>query len=60
MGWIVQEYEGDAHVVPDTEAGHVLTVSCFCDPGVEIVMRSALVTHRDEMQRIVEGPLCEA
>lgn len=32
MAWIAQQYEGDVHVIPDTEEGHVLSSTCFCEP----------------------------
>jgi hypothetical protein len=54
MGWIVQEYEGEVHVVPDTEPGHVLESNCFCAPEIEIHMRGLEIIHRDELQRTVK------
>lgn len=56
MAWIAQAYEGDGHVVPDTESGHVLSVDCFCAPIIERVGRGRLVTHRDEAARILASP----
>lgn len=60
MGWIAQEYEGNAHVVPDTEPDHVLAADCWCAPRAEQVkpwlkQRGFVITHRDEAQRILDA-----
>ena len=57
MAWITQRYEGEVHVVPDTEGGHVLHAACFCLPEVEMVegndgRSSPLLLHRDELDRM--------
>jgi hypothetical protein len=56
MGWIAQEYEGNAHVVPDTETGHILAGDCFRDPTPEVQPNGVVWTHRDELARSVRDP----
>jgi hypothetical protein len=54
MGWITQSYEGNVHVVPDTEPGHVLGPDCFCVPAalMENAAGGVLVMHHDELDRV--------
>lgn len=56
MGWLVQMYEGHAHVVPDTEPGHVLSDDCFCEPVVKLVNDRQMMLHNDELNRVVLNP----
>lgn len=55
MGWIIQKYEGNVHVVPDTEPGHVLGPDCFCTPAavMENEVGGLLVIHQDAIDREV-------
>jgi hypothetical protein len=62
MGWIVQAYEGDAHVVPENdELPHMLTGDCDCQPRIELVHASTtpsdpghrVILHRDQLEREV-------
>jgi hypothetical protein len=57
-GWIVQQYEGNVHVVPDTEPGHILGPDCFCVPAalMENEVGGLLVIHHDKLDREVENP----
>ena len=55
MGWITQEYDGNVHVVPDTEAGHVLAAGCFCEPTIEETESGCLITHRDQLDRLLDS-----
>jgi hypothetical protein len=54
MSWIVQGYEGNIHVVPDTEEGHELGPECFCKPAAifENEAGGLLIMHHDEIDRI--------
>ena len=52
--WIVQEYEGAVHVVPDTEPGHVLDAGCFCEPERD-AEEPAVIVHRDGLDRQVSN-----
>lgn len=50
MGWIVQAYEGEVHVVPDTEdQAHILMVDCWCEPEID---EDGVIVHRDELDRM--------
>jgi hypothetical protein len=57
MGWIIQEYQGNVHIVPDTEPGHVLGPECFCTPAalMENEVGGLLVIHQDAIDR--EAPM---
>lgn len=57
MGWIIQKYEGNIHIVPDTEPGHVLGPDCFCTPAavMENQVGGLLVIHQDAIDR--EAPM---
>jgi hypothetical protein len=44
--WLCQEYEGEVHVVPTTELGHVLDWHCFCDPTPDPT-DPRVVVHRE-------------
>lgn len=53
MSWIVQQYEGEVHVVPDVDQEpHVLTVDCWCAP-VRDDLEPGKVLHRDRLDREV-------
>jgi hypothetical protein len=54
MSWIVQGYEGNIHVGPDTEEGHELGPECFCKPAAifENEAGGLLIMHHDELDRI--------
>lgn len=53
MGWLVQVYEGQAHVVPNTEPGHVLDFdACPCVPTRSDI-DSRIALHHDEADRIL-------
>lgn len=56
MGWIIQQYENNIHVVPDTEEGHVLDPDCFCGPSALMENESGglLIMHYDEIDRMVD------
>lgn len=54
MGWHVQAYDGEVHIVPDTEPGHVLAESCWCTP-TRAPDEPLMLTHHDEADRILEA-----
>lgn len=54
MNWLAQAYEGEMHVVPDTEPGHVLSPSCWCGPvRRDPVEYPTKWTHNDEADRVL-------
>lgn len=53
MTWLAIDMRTSAHVVPQYEEGHVLSLTCWCDPIItqEEDYRCPVVTHRDPLDR---------
>lgn len=52
MAWVIQPYEGETHIVPDTDAEpHVLSLICWCHP-VRDRQEPKMLVHRDALDRL--------
>jgi hypothetical protein len=55
MGWLVQQYEDEVHVLPESDdEPHILTADCWCGPRPTSDHVPGLWLHRDELER--SGP----
>ena len=58
MGWLMQLYEGTAHILPTHDADcerHVLHMNCWCDPDAEWGDEMMpIFTHTDKFEREID------